>query len=35
MGAVLLDGEQPWKILATSYRPVVEPLADVCKNLNP
>ncbi len=28
MGAVLLDGEQPWKILARSERPLFEPEAD-------
>jgi predicted GH43/DUF377 family glycosyl hydrolase len=28
LGAVLLDGEQPWKILARSERPLFEPEAD-------
>jgi predicted GH43/DUF377 family glycosyl hydrolase len=28
MGAVLLDGEQPWKIIARSETPVFEPQAD-------
>ncbi len=28
MGAVLLDGEQPWEILARSERPLFEPEAD-------
>ena len=28
MGAVLLDSEQPWKILARSERPLFEPQAD-------
>jgi len=28
MGAVLLDGEQPWKVIARSERPIFEPQAD-------
>ena len=28
MGALLLDGEQPWKVLARSQTPLFEPEAD-------
>lgn len=28
LGAILLDAEQPWKILARTNRPILEPQAD-------